>query len=433
MNNAGLTSISYDLIRQPKRYWLNLYVAMSLAIIVLIVWSAYAYIDVMVFGQGKVIPASEVKMVQHYEGGIIADILVKAGQRVKKGDILLKVDNITINSELNEIQSRLQGINGSLYRLEAEINQKDLVFPDNFSENYPNIAAREIQLYEQRKKSLLDSLNSFESQIKKNKSEQHETRKQLNLANEDISLMDEEFKLSEELYAQDAVSKVELLQLKRRLHQLKSNKQKIRAALFSKQNEANRLRQDLDIKQAKFKNEALQLRNKLEIEKNTLLDKVLAARDKSVRSEVKSPVSGIINQILVNTLGGVVKPGMNLIEIVPQDGKLLIEAKIKPEDIAFIHLGQKTKARLTAYDFALYGSLLGQVVYISSDTIEEKNGQQFYIIRVKTENSLQRYNKSFPIFPGMIAKVDIITGKRNILSYITKPIVKTKERALREK
>ncbi len=246
--------------------------------------------------------------------------------------------------------------------------------------------------------------------------------------------MQEELALSESLFEEDAISKVELLQLRRSMHALMAEKQKITGQLLAKQNEAHRTQQELDERHSKFTSEAISKRNELENKKNELLKIIEGASDKSVRSVVLSPVSGVINQVLVNTVGGVVQSGMDLIEIVPDDNELLIDAKIKPEDIAQLVLGQKAVVRLTAYDFAIYGSLPGVVDYIGADTLEEeRDGEKYYVAQIRIENSLKNNNQHYPVLPGMIADVDVITGKRNVLSYITKPVVKTYQKALRER
>lgn len=434
MNQGVLTSISAELLGKPNKMWLNLYSGITISVVILLIWSVYAELDVMIFGIGKVIPASEVKTVQHLEGGIVADILVKQGQPVKAGDVLLKVDNVKINANLGEIQSQLEGINGALYRLNAEITNKDLVFESDFQRKYPDISRQEGELYQQRQKELKEAMSSFRDQIKKNKEEQGELVKQLALLDSSIQLMADEMKLTEELVKEDALSQVELLQSKRRFHQQKVDRQKTQALFLEKQNQASRIQQELDERQSGFVSKAMSQRSELEIKRKGLVEQILAASDQSVRSEVRSPVTGTINQLFVNTIGGVVQPGMPLVEIVPDDDTLLIETKIRPEDIAFIRQGLSANVRITAYDFSIYGSLPGKVVYIGADTREEKkDDRQFYIIHVKTESILMNANKAFPILPGMIANVDIITGKRTIFNYLTKPITKTTQQALREK
>lgn len=435
MMNDGISSVSYALIKPPERRWINLYLGISISVLALITWMAFVSLDVMVFANGKVIPASDLKTVQHLEGGIVAEIYVKKGDVVKAGDELLKVNNINVSTQLGEVNTRLSGIIGSLIRLEAEtLGKETLVFNDEFINASPDIARHEQELFKQNSKALQEQISLIRDRLIKNRQEQNEIRKQLELSRQSISLMQEELALSESLFEEDAISKVELLQLRRSMHALMAEKQKITGQLLAKQNEENRTRQELDERHSKFTSEAISKRNELENKKNELLKIIEGASDKSVRSVVLSPVSGVINQVLVNTIGGVVQSGMDLIEIVPDDNDLLIDAKIKPEDIAQLVLGQKAVVRLTAYDFAIYGSLPGVVDYIGADTLEEeRDGEKYYVAQIRIENSLKNNNQHYPVLPGMIADVDVITGKRNVLSYITKPVVKTYQKALRER
>ncbi len=433
--NDGISSVSYALIKPPERRWINLYLGISISVLVLITWTAFVSLDVMVFANGKVIPASDLKIIQHLEGGIVAEIYVKKGDVVKVGDELLKVNNINVSTQLGEVNTRLSGIIGSLIRLEAEtLGKETLVFNDAFINASPDIARHEQELFKQNSKALQEQISLIRDRLSKNRQEQNEIKKQLELSRQSISLMQEELALSESLFEEDAISKVELLQLRRSMHALMAEKQKITGQLLAKQNEAHRTQQELDERHSKFTSEAISKRNELENKKNELLKIIEGASDKSVRSVVLSPVSGVINQVLVNTVGGVVQSGMDLIEIVPDDNELLIDAKIKPEDIAQLVLGQKAVVRLTAYDFAIYGSLPGVVDYIGADTLEEeRDGEKYYVAQIRIENSLKNNNQHYPVLPGMIADVDVITGKRNVLSYITKPVVKTYQKALRER
>lgn len=434
MNQEVLTSISFELIKKPERKWLGLYGGICITVLLLLVWAAYAKIDVMIFATGKVIPSSEVKQIQHLEGGIVAAILIRPGQKVEAGELLLKIDNVTANSQLSEIENLSQGIIGTLFRLEAEITNQPLAFNAAFLQQSPTIARREKELYVQRQQTIKESLNSFLGQLRKNRLEQAELDKQLILAQKNIELMREELDLNQKLFEEDALSKVELLQLQRRAHGLKSEKQKLTGFRLEKQNQASRIQQQLDDRESQFINKAIEQRNELAIKQKGLLEKITAATDISVRSDVLSPVAGTVNQVFVNTVGGVVRPGVDLVEIVPNEDALLIEARINPKDIAFVKIGQRANVRLTAYDFALYGSLAGSVVFIGGDTQEERrDGTQYYSIHVKTADKISKDGEDFPVIPGMMANVDIMTGKRTILSYITKPIAKAQQRALREK
>ena len=432
MSEERLSSVSYSLIQPRKKRWLNIHISLAVVIIILVTWSAYAHIDVMVFATGQVTPVSSLKTVQHFEGGIVEDIFVKKGDRVSAGDPLVKVVNINISTQLNETQTRLRGVEAALNRLEAEINDHELVFDKEFAKNWPNIVADERQLFDEHKSAQEEQIKLYGERLRKNEQEQEELSKQLALAGDSISTMNEELMLTEELYKEGAVSKVEILRLQRQMNGLKQDKQRFTEVRLSKQSEERRIQQELGGYKTNFIKESIKQRNGLENQKSELMEIIIGMTDKTERSLVVSPVDGVVNQVLVSTVGGVVKSGMDLVEIVPNDDNLLIKAKIKPEDIALLNMDQQANVKLTAYDFAIYGSLTGFVDYIGADTLEERNGEQYYVANIRINNALFLDDRRYPILPGMLANIGIITNKRTVLSYITKPIARVRQRALRE-
>jgi adhesin transport system membrane fusion protein len=433
MKGDGLSSISYSLIEEPQRAGITINRVLIAGLYMLIAWSGFAAIDVMIFATGKVITASSIKSIQHLEGGIIAEIYVKKGDKVEVGDPLLRIDNININTQLAEVQNRLRGIDASLQRLAAEIGGEESVdFDPNLLRDAPLLVANELQLFTENYSMLKEQTSSFNSRLRNDELAEYELSKQIKLASDSIDLMSEELAISESLLAEGAVSRVEVLQLRRSLVELKSNRQRLNTQLLGLENDRRQLQQELDQLNSSLVNKAINERNDLQNTRNELIEMIIGAQDKSSRSIVRSPVEGVVNQVLINTVGGVVQSGMELIEIVPNDDDFLIDTKVKPEDIGALALGQKANVRLSAYDFSIYGSMPGIVSYISADTLEEEDGEQFYVAHVRIDSSLVSQNTTYPVLTGMLAKVDIITGKRTVLSYITKPIVKTKERALRE-
>jgi len=429
-----ITSASASLMEAPPRWTNNLIRGIALAIVVFFVWAAWAEVDEVIFSAGKVIPAGDVQVVQNLEGGIVSELFAHVGNRIKKGDLLLRIDNSGSSAQLGENRQRLLGIEGQLARFDAEINDKPLSFPPELLQEAPDIARREQQLYITRQEELGEVLRSLTSQKRERQQEYRKVKTQAQLLAKNITLMREEVTISQDLVEQGALSKVEMLQLQRKLNELQSERQSVFANEASKKAQIVQLDQQTEERRNKFLSDVVTKRNELEIQRSEIKEKIVAAVDRVSRTEVRSPVNGTVNRILVNTIGGVVKPGMDLVEIVPLDETLLIEGRVKPEDIAFLTLGQRAVVRLTAYDFAIFGSLEGELETISANTIEGENGEQFYQIRVRTkENFLSKAGKTLPILPGMIANIDVITGKRTILNYLTTPITKTKQRALRER
>ncbi len=429
-----ITSTSADLMQPPPVWTNHLLRGIAVIFLTLLLWASWAKIESMVFAQGKVIPAGDVQIIQNLEGGIVSEILVKNGDRVAKGELLLRIDNTIVKAQHGEIQQKLLGLEANITRLDAEISEKEPQFSTSLQEHAPEIAERERQLFQTRRNELDTALSALNTQIKQRKQELKETQKKINLLSSNITLMQEEVQLSNDLAKEGALSKVEALQLLRKLNELQAERQSVVVASSDITSQITQLQQQVDEKRDRFLGEAISNRNELEIQRNQLLQSMVASSDKATRTEVKAPVAGIINRVLVNTIGGVISPGMDLIELVPAEDNLLVEAKVKPEDIGFLTLGQKAVVRLTAYDFAIYGSLEGQVEQIGANTVEDEEGHQFYQIKVRTkENALKRDAEDLPILPGMIAQVDVITGDRTVLSYLTKPITKTKQKALHER
>lgn len=359
----------------------------ALFIAVALLWSNYAILDEVTIGQGKVIPSSEVQIIQNLEGGIIKNILVKEGDIVKKDQILMQIDNTRYKSSYDEAGKKMDALQLEIIRIKAELQKKPPIFPEALKKNQPNLVSDQQSLYESR----MNELNQLQVS--------------LNLAKKELNM-------TKPLLKNGSVSEVEVLRLDRTVSEIQGN---------------------ID----KFNSDELDKLNKARGELSSLSEANKADQDRITRTTVRSPVYGIIKQIKTTTIGGVVQPGNDIIEIVPLDDTLLIEAKIRPADIGFIHPGQKAMVKISAYDFSIYGGLPGIVEKISADTIvdeTDKKNESFYVIRVRTlRNHLGTARKPLPIIPGMLATVDILTGEKSVLAYILKPIIKAKQSALRER
>ncbi|MFO8740652.1 HlyD family type I secretion periplasmic adaptor subunit [Legionella pneumophila serogroup 1] len=356
--------------------------------IVAIIWANYAILDEVTTGQGKVIPSSEVQVIQNLEGGIIQNIFVKEGQIVKKDQILMQIDNTRFMASYAEAEKKIDALEIEVIRLNAQISKTKPVFPEKFTKSYPRLVQDQLSLYESR----MRELNQLETALE---------------------LAQKELNLTRPLLKGGSVSEVEVIRLERTVSEIKGNIEK-------------------------FKSEELDKLNKARTELFALIEANKADKDRLTRTTVRSPVYGIVKQIKMKTIGGVVQPGSDLLEIVPLDDTLLIEAKIRPSDIGFIHPGQKAMVKITAYDFSIYGGLDGVVEHISADTIvdeqTDKKEESYYIVKVRTEkNYLGTEKKPLPIIPGMQATVDILTGQKSVLQYLLKPIIKAKQSALRER
>lgn len=349
-----------------------------LFIVCIVGWTSIAEIDEVTRGEGKVIPSRQIQVLQNLEGGIVSEIQVREGDVVEMGQVLIKLDNTQFAAALREGETHCMEHRAKAARLEAEALLQEFLPPLDVQQLYPQFVQREYELYKARK----DQFQRQEASLER------------------------ELEMMRPLVKQGAVSEIEVLRLERNL---------------------NELRDDYCTGSRKELNDLLVEISRLQ-ESNQIL------RDKLKRTSITAPLKGVVKQIMVNTIGGVIKPGMDLIELVPLDDSLLVEARVKPADIAFIHPGQEVMVKITAYDFAIYGGLKGRLENISADTISDDNHESYYKIRVRTDKSrLGNDGNPMPIIPGMAARIDIITGKKTILQYLLKPVFRAKEKAFRER
>jgi len=379
-----IANTSPDTLRGPRLFTHIILWVVGLFIITFLVWAKNAVLDEVTTGQGKVIPSSQIQVIQNLEGGIVHKILVTEGQVVDKDQVLMQIDDTRFSASYKEAMKKIADYQIEIQRLQSEVDDKSFNVSEVLQKANPGLVAAEKALFESRKMELI--------QLKQG-----------------LKFVQKELSLTKPLVAKGAVSEVEVLRLQRTVNEIKS-------------------------KLISFQSKTLEQLNKAKGELAALQASTLADKDRLTRTTIRSPVKGIVKQIKVSTIGGVVQPGMDILEIVPLNDTLLIEAKIRPSDIGFIHPGQKTMVKLTAYDFSIYGGLEGKVEQISADTITNEKEEAFYIIRVRTnKNYLGTKEKPLFIIPGMLATVDILTGHKSVLDYLLKPILKAKQTALRER
>jgi adhesin transport system membrane fusion protein len=372
-----------------------------------IAWANYAELDEVTRGQGKTIPSSNLQVIQNLEGGILSEVLVKEGQTVKNGQALLRLDPVRFTSSLNETKLKYYELLASTARLSAEVENKPLVIPEVVLKIAPETAENARQLFTSRRDELNATTKILSSQVAQR--------------SRSYSLLKEELDMSIPLVDEGAMSRVELLRIKREVNDLRG--------------QLSESRNKLSETKIRFQTKALEELNQAKAELDRTGESTLALEDRVTRTLVLSPVNGIVKRLKITTVGGVIQPGMDLVEIVPIDDQLLIEAEIRPADIAFLHPGQKAIIKFTAYDFSIYGGLEAELEHISADTItNEEDGENYYVIRLRTfKNYLEKNGAKLNIIAGMTAEADILTGKKTVLDYILKPILKTKQRALTER
>jgi adhesin transport system membrane fusion protein len=399
-----------------------------------IAWAALSEIDEVTRGDGKVIPSQQIQVVQNLEGGILSKMLVHVGEIVEKDQLLLEIDKTRFSAPYQESRVGYLALKAQIARLEAETHDTPFTVPEEVVTEKPELGSREQKLYGSRKEQLAAKLQMLQEQLNQRKQELAELRSRQEELTRTSGLLQRELSMTKPLVSQGAVSEVEVLRLQRQSSEMSGNIDATRIAIPKIESKIAEARKAIEGEQLTFRNTA---RGEL-IEAYAKLESInansSALMDRLQRTAVRSPVRGTINQIKVNTVGGTIQPGMDLIEIVPLEDSLLVEARIKPADIAFLHPNQQAVVKFTAYDFTVYGGLEADLEHISADSITDKEGNDFYLVRLRTkQNYLGSKEKPLPIIPGMVVSVDILTGKKTILSYLLKPVLRAKSTALRER
>ncbi|SEI90462.1 membrane fusion protein, adhesin transport system [Variovorax sp. OK212] len=360
---------------------------------VLLAWAWFFQLDEVSTGTGKVVPSSREQTIQSLEGGILVDLKVREGDIVEAAQVLAQLDRTKTESTVQESASRVRAALAMAARLTAEVGGTPLVFPPEVREE-PELVRGETALYQSRREQLGSSLAGV---------------------TQALVLMRRELALTEPLVSRGAASDVEVLRLKRQINEAETKAADLKSQYYVK------AREDLT-------------RANAEIEAQRSVTR--GRSDSLTRLTFASPVRGIVKDIAVTTVGGVLPPGGKLMEIVPLDEKLLVEARISPRDVAYIHPGQDATVKVTAYDYSIFGGLPGKVTIISPDTIQDdvKRDVYYYRVYIRTDadHLKNKRGESFPIVPGMIATVDIHTGRKTVLDYLLKPLNKARE-ALRER
>ncbi|MEX5560000.1 HlyD family type I secretion periplasmic adaptor subunit [Pseudomonas rhodesiae] len=401
----------------------------------LVLWAHFAIIDEVTKGEGKAIPSSRIQKIQNLEGGIVAQIYVHEGQIVEAGAPLVRLDDTRFASNVGETEADRVAMELRVERLSAEVDNRPLNISDNARKTAPNQASNEESLYLSRRQQLADEIGGLQQQLLQRQQELREFSSKQEQYRNSLGLLRQEIGMSEPLVQQGAISPVEVLRLKRSEVETRGMLDGTTLAIPRAQAAINEVQRKIDETRGKFRSEALAQLN----EARTNLSKAQATskglEDRVSRTMVTSPVRGIVKQMLVNTVGGVIQPGSDIAEVVPLDDTLLVEARIRPQDIAFLHPGQEAVIKFTAYDYTIYGGLKGKLETIGADTVmDEEKKNTFYVIKLRTDRShLGTDEKPLLIIPGMVASVDIITGKKSILSYLLKPIIKSRAEALHER
>jgi adhesin transport system membrane fusion protein len=400
----------------------------------MLVWAHLALVDEVTRGDGKAIPSSKLQKVQNLEGGIVSELFVREGQVVEIGDPLLRLDPTRFESNVGETEADRTAMLLRVERLSAEVENRALQISEEVRKLVPEQAASEEALYRSRQQQLQDEVAGLEEQLVQRQQELREFVSKQGQYRNSLQLLRQEIAISEPLVAEGAISKVEVLRLRRAEVENRGELEATGLAIPRAESAIKEVERKIAETRSRFRSEALTQLNEARTDLNKANATGRALEDRVKRTLVTSPVRGIVKQLLVNTIGGVIQPGSDLVEIVPLDDTLLVEARIRPQDIAFLHPGQQAMVKFTAYDYTIYGGLAGELEQIGADTITDEEGNSFYLIKLRTQRShLGTDENPLLIIPGMVASVDIMTGKKSILSYLLKPIIRARAEALRER
>ncbi len=403
----------------------------GVTLLILLLWATFAEIDEVTRGGAKVTPSKQVQIIQSVDGGVVSEIMVHEGQVVEPGQLLFRIDETRFVSSLAENRAQYLALLAKAARLRALAEGRNFVVPPEVERESPALAAQELNLYNSRRLELETQLSIARQQYAQRSQELNEIKVRRDQAAQGYDLTARELAVTKPLVGAGAVSEVELLRLERDVSRYRGERDQAAAQIIRVQSaiaEASRKIQEVEIS---FRNEARVELADVMGKLNSLSAGSSALSDRVKHAAVKSPVKGIVKRLLVTTVGAVVQPGTEIAEIVPLEDVLLLEVRIQPRDIAFLHPGQKAVVRFTAYDFAIYGSLDAVVDHIGADTVTDDEGNSFYLVRVRTLKS--SLGENLPIIPGMVAEVDIMTGKKTVLSYLLKPILRAHAHALTER
>lgn len=403
----------------------------AVVLVALIIWAAFAEIDEVTRGEAKVIPSRQVQVVQSLDGGVVTQILVKEGDVVEVGQLLLSLDETRFASSLRENRAEYLGLEAKAARLRAIAEGKPFAPSQELQQAVPQIVENEFSLYQSTIAAFEAERTILMQQLEQRGQELVEVTALRDQAVRGLELANRELTLTKPLVESGAVSEVDLLRLERDVSRLQGERDQAQAQrkrIQSTINEAKKKVQELEFAAL---NKAREELNEVTARINSLQETRFGLSDRVKQTSVRSPVRGTINRLYYNTIGGVVLPGKEVVEIVPSDDALLLEARIQPKDIAFLRPQQPALVKFTAYDFVVYGGLEGVVEQIGADTVMDEKGNPFYTVKVRTHQIKLGDDK--PIIPGMVAEVDILTGKKTVLSYLLKPVLRAKQYALSER
>ncbi|WP_128891671.1 HlyD family type I secretion periplasmic adaptor subunit [Erythrobacter sp. HKB08] len=406
-------------------------IAVSAACILLLaIWAAFAQTEEVTRGTGKVIPSSKTQLVQPAEPSVVSEILVRSGQSVKQGQLLVRLDDAMASSELGQLRTENERLAARAQRLEGEANRSG-----GASCEPGTVCAEERRLQQARLATAQSRERALAAAIEQRRRDLSEARSTVSTLENSVRLAREQVNMLEPLARQGIVPQTDLLTAQRDLVDTQGRLSAARQAVARASASISQAQADLSSARSEFRQQALAERSEVATRIAVNEETIRGAEARRDRNELRSPVDGIVNDLQVTTIGGFVNAGEKIMQVVPVGEKLLIEARVAPKDIAFIKVGDRANVKITAYDFATYGGLPGEVTNVSADSVyDEAEREAYYTVLIETDRAFVRKgNQEFPIVPGMICDVEIITGRKSVLSYLFKPVRRALETAMTER
>jgi len=429
--SAGALDALLD--ERPGRGWRRLAFILIALVAGGTVWAWQAQLDEVAVAEGEVVPQGQVKLIQHLEGGIVERIDVREGATVSAGDPLLQLDLGSSGLDQDELQIRLDGLLLTQARLKAEAEGVELTLPPEPARRQPQLAGAELAAFASRRSQLASALEVLAEQVSQRRLEIAEIEARLRATRADLKLAREFFEQQRPLMEDGLIPRFEVLQLEREVQALIGELESLETELpraEAAQEEARSRERDTVLR---FRREAAEAMGDVEREMARLRQILSRATDQQFRTEILSPIDGVVKNLSATTIGGVVRPGEPIMEIVPTRDKLVVEVHLNPVDVGYVRVGQAAVVKVTTYDFIRYGGLDGTVVNVAADADTDQMGQPYFRVVVETESAYLDDNEALAIAPGMQATVDIHTGTRSVLDYLIMPVLKLQSEAFRER
>jgi adhesin transport system membrane fusion protein len=424
--DAGRAALEQEPLR--ARLLLRIFWA---TVVIGLLWAGFAKVDEVTRGEGRVIPSRQLQVLQSLDGGVVSEILVREGETVKQGQPLVAIDPTRFDSSLAENQAQYLALLTRAARLRALASDAAFIAPPEAVQHAPKTVEAEQQAYQASKSTLAAQVGVAEQQLAQRRQELSEAQARREQAAKSYQLTAQELGYTKPLVASGAVSEVDILRLERDAGRYLGEREMASAQIARAQSamaEGARKIQEITLQ---FRSEARKDLSDTLGRLNMSSAGTSGLADRVQKSTLRSPVNGTVKRLYVNTVGGVVQPGKDIIEVVPSEESLLLDARVLAKDIAFLHPGDKAVVKFTAYDFTIYGGLEGKVEMIAADSVTDDKGNTFYMVRVRTDRS--QLAQGLPIIPGMVAEVNILTGRKSVLSYLLKPVLRARQQAFTER